>query len=450
MIVDPRRVIIHKSTEFQDGPIVYRMSRDQRVQDNWALLFAQQLADEKGTTLWVVFTLVPHYPNANQRHFDFLIKGLRQVEIALTEKNIPFVLLVDDQPMKAFEQFIKDRDIKVVVSDFDPLRHKRQWIESINQIDGIAHYEVDAHNIVPCHFVSQKVEFGAYTLRPKIKRILPEFLTEFPKLHTQEIKHAIATFPINWDRIEALLSSSESISPITWLQPGEEAAQTMLHQFIESKLPSYIAQHNHPEMNGQSQLSPYLHFGHISAQRIAIEVLNKSACEDRDAFLEEVIIRKELADNFCFYNAFYDQVTGFPAWVRKDIELHRQDVRTYLYKLDELEAGITHDNLWNAAQRELVHNGKMHGYMRMYWAKKILEWTLSVEIALQYAIYLNDKYSLDGRDPNGYVGIAWSIGGVHDRAWFPRPVFGKIRYMSYSGCKSKFDVNRYILNNTFE
>ena len=450
MIVDTRRVIIHKSTKPQGGPIVYRMSRDQRVQDNWALLFAQQQADQRDSTLWVVFTLMPHYPNANRRHFDFLIKGLQQVEIALTEKNIPFILLVDDQPMKAFEQFIKDRGVTIVVSDFDPLRHKQQWIESINQMDGIEHYEVDAHNIVPCHLVSQKVEFGAYTLRPKINRLLPEFLTEFPKLHAQEKKHAKIKWINDWDKIKMLISSLENVSPITWLQPGEEAAQIMLREFIETKMSFYNAQHNHPEIDGQSNLSPYLHFGHVSAQRIALEVLNKSASEDREAFLEELIVRRELADNFCFYNAFYDQVEGFPAWVKKEIALHRSDVRIYMYTLDELEAAMTHDDLWNAAQHELVTRGKMHGYMRMYWAKKILEWTPFVEEALQWAIYLNDKYSLDGRDPNGYVGIGWSIGGVHDRAWIPRPIFGKVRYMSYSGCKSKFDVNRYIQNNTFE
>ncbi len=450
MIVDPRRVIVHKSIKSQDGMVVYRMSRDQRVQDNWALLFAQQLADQMETSLLVVFTLMPHYPNANQRHFDFLIKGLQQIEKALIEKNIPFVLLADDQPMKLFEQYIKKHGVTTVVSDFDPLRHKQQWIESTNQIDNIAHYEVDAHNIVPCHFVSQKVEFGAYTLRQKINRLLPEFLTEFPKLHAQETKHTIGIFPINWDEIKTLLSSSENISPINWLQPGEEAAHIMLHQFIETQLPFFNIHRNHPEMNGQSNLSPYLHFGHISAHRVALETLKQPISDSRDAFLEELIIRKELADNFCFYNSKYDKVEGFPAWVKKDMELHRQDVRTYLYKLDELEAGITHDDLWNAAQHELVTRGKMHGYMRMYWAKKILEWTSSVEEALQWTIYLNDKYSLDGRDPNGYVGIAWSIGGVHDRAWFPRPIFGKVRYMSYSGCKSKFDIKRYIQNNTLE
>jgi len=450
MIVDSRRVIVHKSIKSQDGIVVYHMSRDQRVQDNWALLFAQQLADQRETMFFVVFTLMPHYPNANKRHFDFLIKGLQQVEKELIEKNIPFVLLVNDQPMKVFAQYIKKHGVTTVVSDFDPLRHKQQWIDSINKIDNIAHYEVDAHNIVPCYFVSQKVEFAAYTFRPKINRLLPEFLTEFPKLHAQETKHTIRILPINWNEIEKLISSSENISPLTWLQPGEEAAHIMLHQFIETKLPFYNIHRNHPEMDGQSNLSAYLHFGHISAQRIAIEVIEQSPSENRDAFLEELIIRRELADNFCFYNSTYDQVEGFPAWVRKDMELHRQDVRTYLYKLDELETGKTHDSLWNAAQHELVIKGKMHGYMRMYWAKKILEWTLSVEEALQWTIYLNDKYSLDGRDPNGYVGIAWSIGGVHDRAWFLRPIFGKIRYMSYSGCKSKFDTNRYIQNNTLE
>jgi deoxyribodipyrimidine photo-lyase len=450
MIIDPNRVIVHTYTNNQDGMVVYRMSRDQRVRDNWALLYAQQLADQRESSLAVVFTLMPHYPNANKRHFDFLINGLKQIEIALYEKNIPFVLLVENQPLKAFEQFIRDMNVKVVVSDFDPLRHKRQWIESINQMDGISHYEVDAHNIVPCHFVSQKVEFGAYTLRPKIKRMLPEFLTEFPNLHAQGTKHTIGILPINWDEIETLLSSSENISPLTWLQPGEEAAQAMLQQFIETKLPFYNEQRNHPEIDGQSNLSPYLHFGHIAAQRIALEVLTHSLSEDRDAFLEELIVRRELADNFCYYNSLYDQVEGFPAWVKKDIELHRQDIRTYLYTIDELESGITHDDLWNAAQHELVTKGKMHGYMRMYWAKKIFEWTSSVEEALQWVINLNDKYSLDGRDPNGYVGVAWSIGGVHDRAWFPRPVFGKVRYMSYSGCKAKFDTNRYIQNNTPE
>ena len=198
-------------------------------------------------------------------------------------------------------------------------------------------------------------------------------------------------------------------------------------------------------VNGQSNLSPYIHFGHLSAQRVAIEVTKAVAPqEDKSAFLEELIVRRELSDNFCLYNPDYDNVNGFHQWASSTLNNHKDDEREFIYALNEFENALTHDPLWNAAQLEMVKTGKMHGYMRMYWAKKILEWTKSPEQAMEFAIYLNDKYSLDGRDPNGYTGIAWSIGGVHDRAWSERPIFGKIRYMNYNGCKRKFDVNSYI------
>jgi deoxyribodipyrimidine photo-lyase len=162
------------------------------------------------------------------------------------------------------------------------------------------------------------------------------------------------------------------------------------------------------------------------------------------AFLEELIVRRELADNFCFYHLDYDSPLGFPDWAKKTHERHKNDVREYTYTQKQFERAETHDTLWNACQQELLKTGKMHGYMRMYWAKKILEWTPTVEDAMEIAIYLNDTYELDGRDPNGYAGIAWSMGGVHDRAWFERPVYGQIRYMNRSGCASKFSVDTYI------
>jgi deoxyribodipyrimidine photo-lyase len=198
-------------------------------------------------------------------------------------------------------------------------------------------------------------------------------------------------------------------------------------------------------LDGQSNLSPYLHFGQISAQRIALEVHKSDVpYRDREAFLEELIVRRELSDNYCLYNSDYDRVSGFPRWARESLQKHGKDRREYLYSTETFEQALTHDALWNAAQKEMVCRGKMHGYMRMYWAKKILEWSASPEMALETAIYLNDRYELDGRDPNGYAGIAWSIGGVHDRAWNERPVFGKVRYMSYNGCRGKFDINAYI------
>jgi deoxyribodipyrimidine photo-lyase len=197
--------------------------------------------------------------------------------------------------------------------------------------------------------------------------------------------------------------------------------------------------------SGQSNLSPYLHFGQISAQRVALEVSSSSVEESpQQQFLEELIVRRELSDNFCYYNRNYDSIDGFPSWARTSLDKHAKDRRPYIYSLERFEHAETHDELWNAAQMEMIRTGKMHGYLRMYWAKKILEWTRNAADALKIAIFLNDRYELDGRDPNGYAGCAWSIGGVHDRAWFERPVFGKIRYMSYNGCKSKFDVESYI------
>ena len=226
------------------------------------------------------------------------------------------------------------------------------------------------------------------------------------------------------------------------IKPGEAAASGQLRDFVERRLSDYDLQRNDPNADGQSHLSPYLHFGQISSQRVALQVLAGMA--DAGAFLEELIVRRELSDNFCYDNSNYDSVTGFPNWARETLNNHAGDRREYLYTLEELESARTHDDLWNAAQLEMVCRGRMHGYLRMYWAKKILEWTQSPSEALRFAIYLNDRYELDGRDPNGYVGIAWSIGGVHDRAWRERAIFGKVRYMSNAGMKKKFDVQRYI------
>ncbi len=215
--------------------------------------------------------------------------------------------------------------------------------------------------------------------------------------------------------------------------------------FLSQKLAAYNERRNDPTLDGQSDLSPYLHFGQVSAQKLAWEVRRRALdTPSGDAFLEELIVRRELSDNFCLYNEKYDSFEGFPAWAQKSLNAHRGDKREFLYSPKQFENAATHDELWNACQREMVQRGKMHGYMRMYWAKKILEWSASPEEALATAIDLNDRYELDGRDPNGYAGVAWSIGGVHDRAWFERPVYGQIRYMNANGCKAKFDVASYL------
>ncbi|MFN8360793.1 MAG: deoxyribodipyrimidine photo-lyase [Candidatus Kapaibacterium sp.] len=425
------------------GPILYWMSRDQRAHDNWALLHAQEIALAANAPLVVAFCLSPGFLGATMRQYGFMLRGLQELERTLREKNIAFCLLMGTADT-VLPEFVDTFTVAHVVCDFDSLRIKRAWKKTLAERLRVPLTEVDAHNIVPCRLASQKVEFGAYTLRPKIHRLLPEFLEDFPALRSQpELwTHYRA---IDWTAVWESLRVDTSVGEIDWLVPGETAAQKQLERFIAQGINIYHERRNDPNAGAQSNLSPYLHFGQISAQRVALEVSSAHVQQAaKDDFLEELIVRRELSDNFCFYNPHYDSFDGFPNWAKKSLDEHRADPRAYLYSLDEFEHAATHDPLWNAAQTELTATGKMHGYLRMYWAKKILEWTRTPEEALAISIALNDKYELDGRDANGYTGIAWSIGGVHDRAWFDRPVYGKVRYMNANGCASKFDVKEYV------
>ncbi len=363
-----------------------------------------------------------------------------EVEKTLAQKNIAFHMLLGQAP-KVLSAFLNKIKAGALVTDFSPLNIKLKWEQAIAKKLVIPFFRVDAHNIVPCWVASPKQEFGAYTLRPKLHKLLQEFLEEFPKLKKQAVKFRL--HPNKWSSFFKTIQQG-TIGPVEWLMPGEEAAQKTLKTFLASGLPKYNISRNDPNLNGQSNLSPYLHFGQLSAQRVALEVHKLRQNKNTESFLEELVVRRELSDNFCFYNKNYSTIKGFPAWAQKTLAEHAKDVRPITYSLKQLENAKTHDDLWNACQLEMIKTGKMHGYMRMYWAKKIYEWSKNAATAIKAAVYLNDKYELDGRDPNGYTGIAWSIGGVHDRAWFERPIFGKIRYMSYNGAKGKFNVKKYV------
>lgn len=442
--IHPDRVRLLKSGIPGNGPVAYWMSREQRVRDNWALLYAQQTAHTHRVPLVVVFTLAPKFLDATLRQYEFMLAGLEEVESALAKYRIPFVLLAGS-PADCIIRFVIKNDIGALVTDFSPLRIHRKWKTTVAQTLSIPFYEVDAHNIVPCWIASSKREFSAATFRPRIRRLLPTFLEEIPTLGVHQFPWQGKLRSVDWKSIRRNLDVDRSVKPVDWILPGENSARKVLRHFIEYKLKHYDVSRNDPTRSAQSNLSPYLHFGQIAAQRVALTVMKETpASTSRDAFLEELIVRRELSDNFCFYESQYDSVAAFPKWGRHTLEQHASDKRPYTYSRTQLEQGKTHDPLWNAAQIEMVRTGKMHGYMRMYWAKKILEWTRSPEDALRIAIYLNDKYELDGRDPNGYTGIAWSIGGLHDRAWGERLVFGKIRSMTFDGCKKKFDIERYI------
>ncbi|MBV5319166.1 MAG: deoxyribodipyrimidine photo-lyase [Desulfobulbaceae bacterium] len=425
------------------GPVVYWMSRDQRVEDNWALLWAQQeaLIHQKG--LIVVFCMIPDYPEATSGHYSFMRKGLKELQEKLNQYNIGFRIL-EQSPDAVLPSFLGTIDARLLVCDFDPLRIKQQWKKMLIDSLEIPLHEVDTHNIVPAWIISDKKEYAAYTLRPKIKRVLDDYLTDIP---------AVQHHPFNWNHAPLVVPetlhkegiASQTTEAYPWVQAGEAAASMAASNFVQQRLGNYVKTRNNPCIDGQSGLSPYLHFGQLSPQRLAWMVSRSDLpIGTKETFLEELVVRRELADNFCYYESAYDRFAGFPDWARKTLDQHRNDKRAYVYSLAELENGITHEILWNACQQDLVQSGKLHGFLRMYWAKKILEWTPDPETALEYAITLNDRYSLDGRDPNGYTGIAWSLGGVHDRAWRERSVFGKIRYMNEAGCRRKFDVERYI------
>lgn len=417
--------------------VVYWMSRDQRVHDNWALLFAQQKAIEKKLPLVVVFYLVKQFLGAKSWHFAFMIEGLKEVARTLSQYHIPF-FLVSGTIEEDFISFLLKINPAVVVTDFDPLRIKRQWKNILTQKLPKTLVEVDTHNIVPCWKASDHAEFAARTFRPKIQRLLPFFLTDIPK-------PIIHPYPWKGYSPSLLWPSFSSLPPFS-PKPGETAAWETFLQFLQAGIHRYAAEKNDPMAFVTSRLSGYFHFGQLSPQRVAYEIHHHPTISDinRQVFLEELIVRRELSDNFVFYQPYYDSREGIPSWAQKSLDRHRDDPREYLYDRETLEMGKTHDPLWNACQRSLRLTGYLHGYLRMYWAKKILEWSPSPEEAIEWAIFFNDSYLLDGRDPNGYVGVLWSIGGLHDRPYGDKPIIGQIRPMTFSGCKRKFDVDRYI------
>ncbi len=424
-----------------NGPVVYWMSRDQRVCDNWALLWAQQEAVIRRKGLLVVFFLVADFPGATLSHHSFMLNGLFQLKDELSRLHITLQIL-EQSPEDILPHFLQQIDAHALVCDFDPLKIKQLWKKQLIPRLTVPFYEVDSHNIVPAWTVSNKKEYAAYTLRPKIKRLLDAYLTDIPSVKPHPFVCPAVSGANDTGRPGA---TAVAAGWQNGLPAGETAAMAAARHFVHSKLQDYPQTRNNPCLNGQSGLSPYLHFGQLAPQRLAWMIrCSEVVLEARETFLEELIVRRELADNFCLYEPSYDRVAGFPEWARKTLEEHRGDRREYVYALAELEESRTHEALWNASQHDLVQTGKLHGYLRMYWAKKILEWTQDPETALEYANTLNDRYSLDGRDPNGYTGVAWSIGGVHDRAWRERPVFGKIRYMNEAGCRRKFDVDGYI------
>jgi len=442
-MIHPDRIV-----ELNDLPVrrhsdyvLYWMQSAQRVRCNHALQFAVEQANRLKRPVVVFFGLTDDYPGANLRHYRFMLEGLQEVKRDLEAVGIPFVVW-RTQPDQGATELAEDACL--VVTDDAHLPHLRAWRTELAHSIHCRLYEVTTNLIVPVTVASDKEEYAAATFRPRITKKLPEFLQPLrrtccrvrfsPGIDSFDIDHLESVLP--------LLHTDMSVRPVGTFHGGASQAMKLLKDFVSRKLPHYSSGANDPTRAYLSQMSPYLHFGQISPIDVALAVSNTHSSSKPD-YLEQLIVRRELSYNFARYNPKAASYEGLPPWCRRTLDFHTRDKREYVYTLDQFEMAATHDPYWNAAQREMMLAGKMHGYMRMYWGKKILEWTTSPAEAFRIALHLNDKYELDGRDPNGITGVAWCL-GKHDRPWSERPVFGKIRYMNAAGLRRKFDPDLYV------
>lgn len=448
MVIEPERIRYLKKDAVRQGKyILYWMQAAQRVKYNHALDYALYEAGKRNIPLVVYFGLIPDFPGANLRHYSFMMQGLEEVGRSLRKNNIYFALRLQSPPMGAIE--LSD-DAELVVMDTGYLSFQRQWRNKVVQKVSCPVAEVETNVIVPVEAASEKEQYSAATLRRRINKVLDKFTryssfrsTYSGSYYKPEISN---DKDIPLEKISACIDTlpvDRSVLPSPFFRGGTGRAEKLLEDFLKSKIQHYDVCRNDPYEKCTSRLSPYLHFGQISPLYIYHEVKNK-ALHCSEGFLEELVVRRELSCNFVYYNPRYENIRCLPQWCRKTLREHEHDKREYLYSLKEFEKGLTHDKYWNAAQMEMVITGKMFGYMRMYWGKKIIEWSKDAETAYKTMIYLNDKYELDGRDPNGYAGVAWCF-GKHDRPWQERKVFGKIRYMNDKGLKRKIaGIDKYV------
>ncbi|MFW5838124.1 MAG: deoxyribodipyrimidine photo-lyase [Desulfovibrionaceae bacterium] len=428
------------------GPVVYWMHREHRLRDNWGLLLAQQIALASDAPLAVVHCLAPGFGEAGLRQYAFLVRGLLELAAGLRRLDIPLVQLLGD-PGEEVPRFLAEHRAGGLVTDFDPAPAKRSWVGKVLEAGLCRVWEADSRNVVPAWLATDRKEYMARTFRPRLRSKLADFLEAPPGLQAHPRPFAPDLPGPSLGSLDRLgLDRAPSEAPDA--DPGEQGGLRRLAGFLDNRLPRYAEASNDPTREAVSRLSAHLRFGQLASLRVALETRKADApAEAKDAFLEQLLVRRELAENYVFFEPDHASLAGAPDWARKTLDDHRLDPREHVYSLEQFEAAATHDELWNAAQGEMVRTGFMHGYMRMYWAKKILEWSESPEEALRIAFRLNDRWQLDGRDSNGVAGIMWSIAGVHDQGFRERPVYGKIRYMNARGAARKFKVKAYIEAN---
>ena len=401
--INPARILEFNNKLIKNGKIIYLCEREIRAKDNFALQFALQKSEELNLPLKIIHPKINYEYKPKQ---VFINNQIEQAERQFTQIGLNFEVIE-----KTPDEIIKNSNPALIILDFNPIL-KRDYLKKSD----FKIYEIDGHNIIPARFVSDKQEYSAATMRRKIYYNIYPYLSEFDNLTTKKVE-----------------------------------ADYVLENFIKNKLPYYTEYKNDISKDVLSGLSKYLNLGFISSQRVALEVIKSGVNYiNKEVFLEELIVRKELADNFCLHANSFKDFSGIPTWAKMSLENHKYDIRPYIYSIKELEKAKTHDTLWNATQIQLIREGTIHGYLRMYWAKKILEWTFQPKEALKTAIYLNDKYAYDSPSANGYVGILWAIAGLHDRAFIDYPITGKIRRMTYDSLKRKYDLGNYLKKYVLE
>jgi deoxyribodipyrimidine photo-lyase len=445
-MIHPSRIQPLNARSIQDGRyVLYWMQASQRIECNHALEYAVGAANERNLPVVVGFGLTDQFPEANLRHYTFMLEGLEEVRKGLDRRGIRFVLLRRSPELAATELA---QEAALVVADRGYLRIQRRWRNHVAKNAPCAVVQVESDAVVPVETASPKEEYTAGTLRPKLQRILDGSLVPLVERPVRRASLSLCLDAEPEGDFTTLLKKMKidrTVPPVNAFRGGTARANALLEEFIAEKIRRYDDLRSDPGLDYSSRLSPYLHFGQISPLAVALRVSNERSIPAgaRDAYLEELIVRRELSMNFVYYNERYDEFESLPDWAKKTLAGHAKDRREYLYSPGQWERAETHDPYWNAAQKEMVLSGRMHNYMRMYWGKKILEWSRSPAEAFRTALRLNNRYELDGRDPNGFAGVAWCF-GKHDRAWPERKVFGKIRYMNDAGLKRKFDMDAYL------
>ena len=447
MIEDERISRLNDADIDDDGRFVlYWMQQSQREAFNPALEFAVRQANELDKAVVVGFGLDAAYPDANRRHFAFMLEGLARTAAALSDRGIKFVMRRGSPADVAAELA---GDAALVVCDRGYLRHQKQWRKQLASDADIPVIQVEGDVVVPVEVASDKREWAARTIRKKINDRRDSFLKSLSRTETTRSSLSLsidADVDVrHWRSVLDELDIDHDVPAVSRFTPGTEAAEKALTKFLRGGLVGYADARNDPADPKTSTLSPYLHFGQISPVAIALKVGRASgpSKKDKEAYLEELIVRRELACNFVHFTDDYDSYAALPDWAKKTLAEHRDDERPVRYTRKQLERADTDDAYWNAAMQEMLKTGYMHNYMRMYWGKKILEWCNTPEYAWSTALYLNNKYFLDGRDVNSYANVSWLF-GLHDRAWTERDIFGKVRYMNARGLESKFDIDAYV------